>query len=404
MGRGKRRGDARAPARALTQERAKSQPSQRRWTDEQLREAVAASESLKETAAALGLSDGGGGYQRAKRLIQEMGLDTSHWSHKRGRKPRWSDDDLRKVVREAASLDEAAKLLGVNGGNSWRSVKRRVDELALDTSHWYEGPITTRAHDANRLKLSVEEMFVIDSPVSPQALKQRLRELQLLPYACHVCDLTQWKEGPLSLQIDHINGRNWDWSIDNLRWLCPNCHSQTETWGRNIDLSKQVKRRRLEDTGSGRYLALAAGGLKGHRLRPRKWTPEQLAEAVKLSTNLSQVCQHLGLRSIDDNYILLAEWINHLGLDVGHWLYGRRKPIEDLVTRGHLRRRLIEEGILEEKCYDCGIGEWLNRPLLVQLHHKNGRGKDNSLRNLTFLCPNCHSQTDSFAGRNAGRQ
>lgn len=323
---------------------------------------------------------------------------------RRGPRPKWTEEQLREAVRDAASLDETAKLLGVNGGNSWRAVKRRVDELALDTSHWYEGPITTRANEANRLKLSLEEMFVPDSPVSPQALKQRLRELRLLPYACCLCELTHWREDPVSLQIDHINGRNRDWRIENLRWLCPNCHSQTDTWGRSIDLSKQVKRRRLEDRGTGRYLAQAANGLQGHRLRPRKWTLEQLSEAVKRSTNLSQVCQHLGLRSIDDNYILLAEWINHLGLDLDHWLYGRKKPIEELVTRGHLRRRLIEEGVLEEKCYDCGIDEWLNRPLLVQLHHKNGRGKDNSLDNLTFLCPNCHSQTDSFAGRNVGRQ
>lgn len=85
-------------------------------------------------------------------------------------------------------------------------------------------------------------------------------------------------------------------------------------------------------------------------------------------------------------------------------------PLEDLLvrgrrtSRGHLKRRLIDAGLKEDKCEECGISEWLGRPLSVQLHHRNGDGTDNRLFNIQFLCPNCHSQTDTWGGRNNHRR
>ena len=52
---------------------------------------------------------------------------------------------------------------------------------------------------------------------------------------------------------------------------------------------------------------------------------------------------------------------------------------------------------------ECGIAAWRGRPLALELHHINGDGRDNRLENLTLLCPNCHSQTDSWGGRNSRR-
>jgi hypothetical protein len=80
-------------------------------------------------------------------------------------------------------------------------------------------------------------------------------------------------------------------------------------------------------------------------------------------------------------------------------------PIEELVasrrrSRAHLKRRLLSAGIKQNRCEQCGITEWQGRPLSMALHHLNGDGRDNRLENLQLLCPNCHSQTDTFAGRN----
>jgi len=54
-------------------------------------------------------------------------------------------------------------------------------------------------------------------------------------YVCSECGISEYNNKPIRLQIDHINGDNKDHRQENLRYLCPNCHTQTETWGvRNV--------------------------------------------------------------------------------------------------------------------------------------------------------------------------
>lgn len=82
------------------------------------------------------------------------------------------------------------------------------------------------------------------------------------------------------------------------------------------------------------------------------------------------------------------------------------QPIEELlvehgfVSTQHIKRRLLKEGLKIHVCEDCGIGDEYNgKPIVHQLHHKNGNPKDHRINNLQILCPNCHSQTDNWAGR-----
>lgn len=67
---------------------------------------------------------------------------------------------------------------------------------------------------------------------------------------------------------------------------------------------------------------------------------------------------------------------------------------------GRLKEKLLNEGIFENKCSKCGVGDsWQDEHLVLELDHINGISDDHRLKNLRILCPNCHSQTPTFRGR-----
>jgi hypothetical protein len=81
-------------------------------------------------------------------------------------------------------------------------------------------------------------------------------------------------------------------------------------------------------------------------------------------------------------------------------------PLEDLFVAGtyrsrtNLKLRLLRSGLKDGRCEGCGLSEWRDRPLPLALHHVNGDAQDHRVENLQLLCPNCHSQTPNFSGRN----
>lgn len=75
--------------------------------------------------------------------------------------------------------------------------------------------------------------------------------------------------------------------------------------------------------------------------------------------------------------------------------------IGDKILPGSVKKKLFKEGILEDKCSCCGmLPIWNNKPLKMQVDHSNGNPKDNRIENLRVLCPNCHTQTTTWGGKN----
>lgn len=121
--------------------------------------------------------------------------------------------------------------MGTNGGSSTDTLKRRIAELDCDISHFGKKEKT----QSPQAKYSLDEILIENSTYANiSRLKERLVREGKLEYKCQNCGIKEWQSKPLSLHLDHINGKNNDHRIENLRFLCPNCHSQTDTYaGRN---------------------------------------------------------------------------------------------------------------------------------------------------------------------------
>jgi hypothetical protein len=112
-----------------------------------------------------------------------------------------------------------------------------------------------------------------------------------------------------------------------------------------------------------------------------------------------QIAIHLGL---DSEKFELTKWYGRKSGGGQNWL-GAEHHLRQKKTRGKLgalRKSLLEQG-RPLICSECGqLPTWNDKPLVLQLDHKNGDKFDDREENLRFLCPNCHSQTPTFAGRN----
>lgn len=153
----------------------------------------------------------------------------------------------------------------------------------------------------------------------------------------------------------------------------------------------------------------------------RKYTKEWLEELCSESYSYAEVLRKAGRAQAGGSQETLKKKIAEFDIDISHFTGQRWKhspsfkekyTLESLFINGTttasnttIRKYLLEYNLLEYKCSGCGCdGNWRGKTLALQLHHKDGNHNNNTLDNLTFLCPNCHAITDSYGGKNNNGQ
>ena len=149
----------------------------------------------------------------------------------------------------------------------------------------------------------------------------------------------------------------------------------------------------------------------GKTKRIRELTKQQLIDLIEISHSLAGMLRNLGVDARSCYYKVLRERLEHFHLDPQFAKrgnnFGNAKKLDEILVenstycnRACLKRRLIKAGLVEYKCITCGLGpEWNGYPISLQLDHINGVNTDNRLKNLRILCPNCHSQTETYSSK-----
>jgi hypothetical protein len=157
------------------------------------------------------------------------------------RKSKYTKELLEPLVNQSLSLANVIRQLGLRltGGN-YRMISSRVRFLGISMDHfkgsnWAKGESADTNEGLKKMQIknsfSNEVVFSENSPlVGGTKLRKRLLALGW-KHICVHCGISEWNGKPLRLHLDHINGIRNDNRFENLRFLCPNCHQQTETWG-----------------------------------------------------------------------------------------------------------------------------------------------------------------------------
>lgn len=143
-----------------------------------------------------------------------------------GARKTWDDDRLKLLVPDSKSYREVTIGLGLYPGNKTVGrVRDRIKHLGLDISHFKRG-----GH-----RPATDYVFKYGVIFNTNLKKRFLKKIE---YRCLICGLSEWQDEPIILQVDHVDGDVRNNNLENLRLLCPNCHSQTLTWSKKKQVSE----------------------------------------------------------------------------------------------------------------------------------------------------------------------
>lgn len=156
-----------------------------------------------------------------------------------------SKEHALELVKQYTSIGSIARAVGYRtkpcgklSGGIYKYIKRKLDGWEIDMSHfvgqdWAKGKSAKTDYRIAKMKVrkrfSWEDYFCVGSKIENRKAIKLLIEHDKKQYKCECCTIDSWQGKPIRLELDHINGDNNDFREENLRIICPNCHSQTET-------------------------------------------------------------------------------------------------------------------------------------------------------------------------------
>lgn len=137
----------------------------------------------------------------------------------------FTKEELTILVKESTSFNDLIPKLGyaTRSGSNHTTVRTRLDNYEIDYSHF---------GNLNKVERTEENIFIENSTASQKTLRDWYKKGQYTEYICSICRQKPiWQGKELTLILDHINGKNRDDRLENLRWVCPNCNQQLDTTG-----------------------------------------------------------------------------------------------------------------------------------------------------------------------------
>lgn len=188
-----------------------------------------------------------------------------------------SREKLIDIVKKSKSITEILFQFNLkNIGGNYKTLKKRLQEEGIDYSHLPKGighrHGRTFPKEQKTLEECFKDIFVKCNGEGNSHVREYFKRFGLKPYKCEICGFEgMWNNLPLTLQMDHRNGDTSDNRLDNLRWVCPNCHTQTKTFaGRKLKVRYYCDECHKEIAGYGTKCISCVGNHKRKVERPSR--------------------------------------------------------------------------------------------------------------------------------------